>query len=201
MSEWQKAADDAKECIRLDPSFIKGYYRLVTAQIELQDYDGAMATLRQGLAMDSNNPQLLKQMRVIRQKQAAAKKVETPRPTGPLDDATSQELQDLQQQLAHTNREFQMVQAHLSRTQRAVKTHQVTQSELETVVDTAQCYRGIGKAFLRSSKADVVDYLNKKVEDGQKMEKELTQKMEYLERRQTSQRQNISELIGSASRE
>jgi chaperonin cofactor prefoldin len=69
---WKLAADDAKECIRLDPSFLKGYYRLAIAQMELKQYDWAVATIRQGLNIDSNNVQLIKLMRTVQQQQKNA---------------------------------------------------------------------------------------------------------------------------------
>jgi len=34
--EWSAAAEDAKECMKLDPTFLKGYYRLATAQCEME---------------------------------------------------------------------------------------------------------------------------------------------------------------------
>jgi len=51
--KWELAAVDAKECIKLNPAFLKGYYRLATAQLELKDTDKAIATLKQGLNLVS----------------------------------------------------------------------------------------------------------------------------------------------------
>jgi len=68
LKEWSKAAEDAKECIKLSPDFIKGYYRLATAQLEVEEYDQAEATINQGLLLEANNPQLSKILRSIKQK-------------------------------------------------------------------------------------------------------------------------------------
>ena len=57
--------EDAKECIRLLPQFVKGYYRLATAQLALEEYDAAQATIKQGLVMDANNAPLLKLLTTI----------------------------------------------------------------------------------------------------------------------------------------
>lgn len=38
-----------------DPKFVKGYYRLSSAQIELQQFDDAEATLKAALAIDPGN--------------------------------------------------------------------------------------------------------------------------------------------------
>ena len=60
------------ECIKLAPNFLKGYYRMVQAQIELGDFDGATNTAKAGLELDSDNSELQKQLRSIRTKKAAA---------------------------------------------------------------------------------------------------------------------------------
>lgn len=41
---WQPSLDDAALCLSKDPKFIKGYYRLATAQTELGRFDDADAT-------------------------------------------------------------------------------------------------------------------------------------------------------------
>ena len=46
--EWDKAEADASKCVELNDVFIKGYFRLATAQMELGKYDEAMATARKG---------------------------------------------------------------------------------------------------------------------------------------------------------
>ena len=37
--EWDSAIVDAKECIKVDPTFIKGYYRLASAQLEKNEFE------------------------------------------------------------------------------------------------------------------------------------------------------------------
>ena len=124
LEEWAKAVEDSKECIRLDPKFMKGYYRLATAQLELKDYDMALATIKQGLSLDANNAQLLKVMRNIKYAKRAATTVPETNEKK-LDIATSQELHDLQLQHAETTREYNKVQANLSKLQREHKINQI----------------------------------------------------------------------------
>lgn len=200
LEQWQDAANDAKECIRLDPSFIKGYYRLAAAQVELKDHDGAIATIRQGLSVEENNPQLSKQLRIVQQqKKVAHAKSAQVLPSGlagsALDPATAKELQELRIQYAQTSREYQTVQANIVKGQREYKVADLTCQELQTVPDEANCYRGIGKMFLKSSKVGVVNHLTEQMGREQKNETVLTKKMEYLERQMTSLRQNIEELV------
>jgi chaperonin cofactor prefoldin len=198
LQDWKQAAEDAKECIRLDPTFIKGYYRLSSAQIELRQYDGATATIRQGLTLEANNVQLLKQMRIIKQLQkveAAKLATQKTKSYGGVDEAASSELQELQVQYGQTNREFGTVQANLNMTQREYKMADLTKTELEEVPEGTKCYRSIGKMFMMSTQESVLGHLDKQINDNKKKEGEMTQKMEYLERRMKSQRQNIEELM------
>lgn len=163
LRQWSKAIDDAKECIRLDPQFIKGYYRLATAQIEAKDLAGAESTIKQGLSLDADNTQLLKVLRSIKlHKKAAddAKKTATngpsSLPTGQqnhlgypssmsssgaggriLDAATVSELQDLQRQYTTTVREYNLVQANYQKAVREDKMYNITLKELEDNPATA----------------------------------------------------------------
>jgi chaperonin cofactor prefoldin len=149
--------------------------------------------------LDTNNAQLQKQMRIIKQLQKveaaklASQKVSNT--TGGLDEAGSRELQELQQQYGQTNREFGTVKANLNMTQREYKMANLTKTELVEVPEGTRCYRSIGKMFMMSTQESVLGHLEKQMNDNTKKEGEMTQKMEYLERRMKSQRQNIEELM------
>jgi chaperonin cofactor prefoldin len=198
LQNWKEASDDAKECIRLDPSFIKGYYRLAMAQIELKELEGATATIRQGLGLDATNTQLLKQMRIIKQLQKVeAAKLSSPQASGGMDEGTSRELHELQTQYGQTNRELSTIQANLNMTQREFKMAEVTKSELDELPEETKCYQSIGKIFMLSTRTGVLDHLEKQMETNTKREGEMTQKMEYLEKQMKSQGQNIQELMAS----
>ncbi|CAB9523928.1 Stress-induced-phosphoprotein 1 [Seminavis robusta] len=209
--DWKASAEDAKECIRLDPSFIKGYYRLAAAQMELKDFDAALATIRQGLALDKDNSQLLKQMRTVKHLKKESQK--TPNDnlqaadsggrmvTGggkALDAATQREFQDLQLQYAQANREFNTVNANTVKTQREYHINELTKQELEGLPPDANCYRSIGKMFMKSSKPGVMEHLEKRMEEQKKKEADMTQKLEYLERRIKSTQKNMEELMSSS---
>jgi chaperonin cofactor prefoldin len=205
LEDWSKAADDAKECVRLAPNFVKGYYRLAVSLIELKDLDKAAATIQQGLRVDPNNPQLSKQLRAVRQLKkaissghgvpSASNALSHTLPRYKLDDSTARELQDLQNQYAQTSREMGAVQANLNTIQQESRIAELTKGELEPLDGSTQCYRQIGKLFLRSSKDQVVQHLDEQLEDHKKKEKDLTSKMDYLERRLKSQKQNIDEIV------
>ena len=52
MKNWQSAYDDALLSISKDPKFIKGYYRLASAQTELSKFDEAEVTFRAALTLE-----------------------------------------------------------------------------------------------------------------------------------------------------
>ncbi|KAL9189769.1 hypothetical protein ACHAXT_009444 [Thalassiosira profunda] len=216
--EWASAAKDAKECIKVDPSFIKGYYRLANAQSEQNEFDAALATIKQGMAIESDNPQLQKQMRQIKAKRAGVRKAESAaKSAGPaapampgglphnLDASVSKEVMDLQQQLMATTKEFRMVKANLMKAQNGKRSNELTKVELEKLPQSAgtdaKMYRGIGKMFMLTSRSDIMEHLDETIEKEGKDEKDLAAKLEYLDRRMKSQRQNIVELTKSSSAE
>jgi len=60
LNDWSNSARDAENCIRVNKTFIKGYYRLALAQKNLCLYDASSATILSGLAKDSSNNDLKK---------------------------------------------------------------------------------------------------------------------------------------------
>ncbi|KAL7525753.1 hypothetical protein ACHAXR_001142 [Thalassiosira sp. AJA248-18] len=214
--EWASAAKDAKECIKFNPTFIKGYYRLANAQSEQNEFDAALATIKQGLAIESDNPQLQKQMRQVKAKRSNMRRAEnassntassTAMPGGMpyrnLDSSTSKEVMDLQQQLIATTKEYRMVKANIMKAQNGKRSNELTRMELEKLPQgtDAKMYRGVGKMFMLTSRSDIMTHLEESVDKDGKEEKDLSAKLDYLERRLKSQQQNIQELTKSASSE
>lgn len=197
--DWQAAITDAKECIKLDPAFVKGYYRLAVAQIELQDVDAAAATIKQGLNADPNNPQLMKQLQTVKQlKKKLEKASKATRMPQIADSGISKELQELHMQYVQTVRELKLAETNISKSQREYKAHELTKNELEKLpmsdTDT-RMYQSIGKMFMLSSRPEVMENIEKSMELEKLRETDLLQKQEYLERRIKSQQQNIQELV------
>lgn len=216
---WLLASNDAKECIRLNPSFIKGYYRLATSLIELKDYDIAIATIRQGLAVDNNNTQLMKQLRQVQQivkanKNRAEKEklsnnngsnLASPpamSPNNVLDSVTSKELQDLQLQYGQTSREYNTSKANLNKTLRECKLYEITKQELtdesSNITNDTNCYQSVGKIFLKSTRENILSQLDKNIQIEEKKGNDTKSKINYLERRLKLQQQNVQELLQNA---
>mmetsp|Transcript_7975 Transcript_7975/g.22175 ORF Transcript_7975/g.22175 Transcript_7975/m.22175 type:complete len:325 (-) Transcript_7975:184-1158(-) len=54
-----------RNCIKADRNFVKGYFRLATAQKNLNDLPGCIKTLESGLAIQASNPDLKKMKKEI----------------------------------------------------------------------------------------------------------------------------------------
>lgn len=175
--------------------------------IEQKNWDGALGTVRQGLQLDGDNSQLLKQLRIITQQK---KKMEAAaRQAAALSDARSanlagsnkeesNEIRELQEQYVATNRELQIVNSNIQKSQREQKLADITLSEINKMTsgdDGRNLYRGVGKMFMLSSRPEVLDHLKKSTADAKKDESDFIQKRVYLQKRIGSQQQNLQELI------
>eukprot|EP00985_Skeletonema_marinoi_P025713 scaffold19134_cov96-Skeletonema_marinoi.AAC.2 len=64
--DWKAAANDAQECVNINPSFFKGYYRLAKAQLEQKEFAAALATINSGLDVGTNDREQKKRMRKLK---------------------------------------------------------------------------------------------------------------------------------------
>lgn len=169
----------------------------------MKDWDDAVSTIKQCLAVDPDNPQLQKLLRTVKQSKKAASNaaVKTTKPTPTMGALASNEFTELQQQYIQTNRELNIVKADILKAQRECKSQEITKSELEKLNETQETtmYRSVGRMFLRSSREQVFEHLEKTIQYEKNRESDLTQKLEYLERRMKSQRQNMDEVMQSPS--
>ena len=60
LGDWSNSADAAQNCIKADNKFVKGYFRLATAQKAMNDLGNCIKTLESGLGVDSSNNDLKK---------------------------------------------------------------------------------------------------------------------------------------------
>lgn len=65
LGKWAEAADDGRQCIMTDKSFVKGYFRAALAQQNLKNYDAALDAVKRGLGIDSQNADLKKMSREL----------------------------------------------------------------------------------------------------------------------------------------
>ena len=198
--------------MRLDPTFVKGYYRLVTAQIGMKQYDLALSTIRQGLSVDNGNSQLLKQQRMaqqlkrsheatIKKRQEQASKATNNSDAQPImpGAAASSEFQELLTQFAQNKRDLETEKVNLNKLEREEKIANLTRQEVTPLPDAQKCYRSVGKMFLLSNKENVLKHLDATIQASQKKQEELKQKATYLDREILSQQQNLLELQKQAT--
>jgi len=62
LGKYREMAQAGQDCIRANKKFLKGYFRLATAQKALGEYPACVKTIESGLAVDSTSPDL-KRMR------------------------------------------------------------------------------------------------------------------------------------------
>lgn len=209
VKKYTEAISDAKQCIRHDLTFIKGYYRLASAQLENGDLAGVTTTCKQGLNVDPGNKQLEKLMRQAKARIASDKKLKAKMNSndsgsgagagagagaGGFSDA-NKELMDLQNQYRKSVNDYNLVQTSIQHSDKVMKMNKITLDELEGVPsdENRKMYTGIGKAFLMQTRDEVFDDLNDDMKDAEKKMEDLKQKKEYLERRMESQKKNIIE--------
>jgi len=70
---WAEAAEDGRQCIMTDKSFVKGYFRAALGLQNLGNLEGALDAVKRGLGIDSVNADLKKMSREIEEAQRMKK--------------------------------------------------------------------------------------------------------------------------------
>lgn len=71
VGEFEKMADAGRSCIKADRNFVKGYFRLATAQKAMNQLSECIKTLESGLAVQSSNADLKKMKKEVQELQRA----------------------------------------------------------------------------------------------------------------------------------
>ncbi|OQR88029.1 hypothetical protein ACHHYP_07687 [Achlya hypogyna] len=175
INKWEQAEQDAKECVRLNPSFKKGLLRLANAQRQLGKNDEAVATM----ALANGGPAPTK-----RAKQETA-----------LPASVQKELQELQPQFQTLHRELETIEAKLGAFSREKKRIHLTKEELGALPQGTHTYAAIGKMFLEMTPEENVARLNANSAKMDDQVSALEARKQYLERQKASLETNISELL------
>eukprot|EP00565_Helicotheca_tamesis_P008406 CAMPEP_0185724904 /NCGR_PEP_ID=MMETSP1171-20130828/1250_1 /TAXON_ID=374046 /ORGANISM="Helicotheca tamensis, Strain CCMP826" /LENGTH=323 /DNA_ID=CAMNT_0028392869 /DNA_START=66 /DNA_END=1037 /DNA_ORIENTATION=+ len=67
LGKYDEMAEAARSCIKADRTFVKGYFRLATAQKGQNDLAGCIKTLESGLAVQSSNPDLKRMKKEVQE--------------------------------------------------------------------------------------------------------------------------------------
>lgn len=73
LGRWEEAAEDGRQCIITDRTFVKGYFRQALGLQNLGNLDGALEAVKRGLGIDPQNADLKKMSREIEETQRLRK--------------------------------------------------------------------------------------------------------------------------------
>lgn len=65
LGEFEEMAEASRNCIKADRTFVKGYFRLATAQKAMNDLENCIKTLENGLGIQASNADLKKMKKEI----------------------------------------------------------------------------------------------------------------------------------------
>lgn len=195
--DWKASLEDAAQCVVNGPNFVKGYYRLATAQTELMQYDDAINTLNAAMAKEPENDMLTKQLKLVRSKKAAAA-AKAKRPQKALDESQRKELNECREQGGKLMRDLRQVSARLGSCQRDMRANQVTSQQIKELTEGVTTYRTVGKAFFLTPRDEIDSRLTKELETLSKNQTDLADRKVYLERRVESNTQHMKDIMGQA---
>lgn len=190
--DWENAELDAAKCVEMERKFVKGYFRLATAQVEQDKIDEATATVRAGLKENEGSPELNRLLRVCKAKKEQLKKGPGSKQNqgGP-----TPEMLELHEKLQSTGRELNQVNAKLQGAARDKKRAHFTMEEVQNLPADCNTYRSIGKMFLMTPRAEIKDLLESTDSKCDENEKTLLQQKAFYERRAASQEANLRDLM------
>lgn len=180
--DWASAAVDAKTCLDKDPMFLKGYYRLTMAQMEMKDFGGALETIKAGLKRQPDNAELQKQLRLVKAKKNAADYVRHADSTGTAGRGMSgEELTEVQEQYIAANKELKEVRSKGVAAAGEKRRNELCLSELGKVSEETRLFNSVGKMFVSTPRAQVVSQLEGKVAEAEQRATDLEARHAYLE--------------------
>jgi chaperonin cofactor prefoldin len=182
-------------CVTKDPSFVKGYLRLVAAQVEMRFLDEAEATLKTVEKLEPENINIPKYRREL--KKAKQDLMKSVKPRQQYDESQLKELMKLKDQIQTLSKDLTQVNGRLDNNSRDVRITASAKFQVEKVDETANFYSSVGKAYLRSSKPEVVQRLDDDTEFMQKQIKDLNDRKQFLERRLTELMRDRQDIIMS----
>ena len=101
---------------------------------------------------------------------------------------------ELQEQTNSYTRDLRGVQVRLANMQRESRATQATGHQISELNAEVPLYRAVGKAFVATPRAEVEEKLEKDLETNIRNQRDLTDRVEYLERRIQSNTVNLKEL-------
>lgn len=169
---YENAINDAKKCIELMPSFVKGYYRLANAYMQAGQIEEAQSALADGYKIDPNNGELKKLEKRIQPSTTSEQKE--------LDAATRKEAQELSQLIASKQRDLREARGRSQACRRDAARLELTKTEVETMPEDCVVYSAVGKAFLLDTKEKIVENLQGQLTTNQEMATAVSSRQDAL---------------------
>ena len=120
------------------------------------------------------------------------------KPKKQLDEHQKKEFMVLQEQTGAYTRDLRAVVQRINSLSREAAAADNTQNQIKEFSDETSLYRGIGKAYVLQDKKEIDECLTKELDLIDKNYADLKDRKEYLERRITSNKSNINDLIAGA---
>jgi len=193
---YAEAKADAEQCVKLEPSFVKGYHRLANAQFELGELDAAASTVREGLKKDPNMPDLSRLLRKIKAKKAAISSARKGVQTN-VSESMRKEIEEMSEQYKQTGRDLSEVRARLEAAAKDQRRIAVMSNEVEHLSEATPLYQSVGKMFMLRPREEIKTSLREDAEGQEKRVSDLKSREQYLQRRLHSQEENMKDLIQS----
>ncbi|GMF19719.1 unnamed protein product [Phytophthora lilii] len=199
VGKWDLAEADAKECVKRNPKFAKGYHRLANAQQQLGRKQEAIETLKtaQSTATDPEKvPGIKKLLRQLNQ-EVAPKPAQSGGRQVPMHIA--KELQELQPQFQKIQRELEQIESKLAAYTRQKKRLALVEREVADLPEGTNTYRSIGKMFLQTNRDENAASMKSEEKRVDEQVSSLEARKNYLNRQKQSVQDNITELLAQCT--
>ncbi|KAH7463854.1 hypothetical protein PRIC1_006443 [Phytophthora ramorum] len=202
LTKWEEAEADAKECVKRNPKFAKGYHRLANAQQQLGRKKEAIETLKtaQTTATDPEKvPGIKKLLRQLNQEMTPKSAVSAQGGGRQVPMHIAKELQELQPQFQKIQRELEQIEAKLAAFTRQKKRLVLVEREVADLPEGTNTYRSIGKMFLQTDREENAESLKSEEKRTDEQVSSLEARKNYLNRQKQSVQDNITELLAQCT--
>ena len=131
------------------------------------------------------------QLKKLKEKKAG---IVAAKPRRQLDEAQRKELFELQEQTGSYSRDLRAVIQRMNALSRDAAAADNTQNQIKAVPEETKLFKGIGKAYVLQDKNSIDESLTKELDQIEKNYKDLKDRKEYLERRISSNQNNLRDL-------
>jgi chaperonin cofactor prefoldin len=192
VNKWQQAEQDAKECVKINPKFAKGYHRLANAQQQLGRKKEAVETLETAMSTATDPEKVPGIKKLLRQlKNELAPK--------PAQGGGRQVPAHIAKELQKIQREMEQIDGKLAAYARQKKRLALVEHEVNELPEGTNTYRSIGKMFLQTSSDENVATMKSDAKRVDDQVASLDARKNYLNRQKQSVQDNITELLAQCT--